>query len=975
MVLSQSSYKKLLVFLVIGLLLQFSTDATAQENTFECNGDLIITLSGSGVGGGTKAFNIELIGSAAQFGSLADFTISINSSGFNSQDGYIYGITGGNDIIRLKSNGTFDNLGEPTYLPNGLSAAGDFDANGIYWIHHRGDASFYGIDVNNGNMLVDHLELQWHPSTGNSGKFAEDIDDLVFDPLDKTSMYTYQRNSSGPTGTRGHLLRANIDPSSPEYGFIFSEGKLTSSEIIHIGAMFFDSQGQLFGYGANSQPINQNRLIRIDRDPTRANLVAIGPGASANDGCSCPFSMYVTKATDDAYNVCLSETMRFDYVIGNTSNVRPDGVTFRDTFPPGFEIMSIDFSEIFGNVAPGTGIGTNKLTITDIDFANKEVMMSVYVKPSLVSGTYNIQARLEDLPKRFGSKILADDPETLASNDPTIFIVDYELFTEAFDIGDDVVMCEGEIANFTANIPLSGTLITWNTGETGPFASTANTGMVIATAELGACYDIDTALVEVVPYPVIDLMADITLCANETTILEVPYQQGHTYLWSTGENNNAIIATKTGEYTLEVNDRGCITKDTVDVDFIFEGYDLVLPDLKFCEGEGFDINISNPWPVTYEWSLPGGGVSNSNVLTYSDMVASQSGQFTIDMEYLDCKITETFMLDVLEYPLSALAPVERPCIGDAVDLSVPFDSDYTYDWNTGETTSDISVSETDMYIVVIDNDGCITTDSARVEYVFEQFQDGFPDVTLCEGDSLSFVANNDFPVDYLWTLPDGTEITESKIEYDLVDESDAGNISLYMQYNQCIFDDEFLLNVNPQPELEIDNEVTFDLCDSITIDIDNVTPGTTIEWTPADIVSCQDCEHITVMTTRSGYITVRVVDDIGCETIDSVYLDLGDIGLGSPTHIPNIFSPNDDRSNDFFVVLPLCYKILKFEIFDRWGNNVYSKTQHPETDSVEWDGQNHVGPCEQGVYTWVAEFHYINSGELRILSGDVTIVR
>jgi len=976
MVRSQIIASHQIAALVFMLVLTMLVPSNAQDNTFICNGDLIITLSGSGVGGGTNAHNIELNGTFAQFADLAQYSIPINSSGFNSQDGYIYGITSSNDIVRLKSNGTFDNLGDPGYLPLGLSAAGDFDADGTYWIHHRGDATFYGIDVNNGLQLVDELELEWHPSTGNSGKFTEDIDDLVFDPLDKTAMYTYQRNGQGPLGTRGHLLRANVDPSSPEYGFIYSAGALSPSEIVHMGAMFFDSQGGLFGYGAGPGPFVQDRLIKIGREPAVANLVATGPGASANDGCSCPFSMFVTKRTPDSYNVCLGEPIVVTYEIGNTSTVESGAVTFRDTFPTGFVVEDIIFDEVFGIVQPGTGIGTNKIVIEGINIKNKVVTFQALVRPSLVSGTYNIYAELTDLPPRFGSVIYSDDPETFASNDPTIFIVDYEEFKEAFDIGDDVVMCEGEIANFTANIPLAGTVISWNTGEQGPFASTATAGTVIATAELGACYDADTVQVEIVPYPVIDLGPEITLCANESQILEVPFDPQYSYLWSTGENNNAILAATTGAYSVTVDDRGCSTSDSTYVDIIFEDYELELPDLNVCEGDILDINVTNPWPVDFTWTLPDGSTSNDPQLAYSSLQEGQSGSYSISMQHLGCEYIEEFDLDVNVYPLAGLESVERPCLSEDVLLSVPDVPSYSYTWNTGATTADITVTESGEYAVTIENDGCFTVDSSRVAYVFEEFADGFPNIVVCEQDPIIFSAlNEEIEVTYLWTLPDGSVVTNPEIIIPMATVADAGTFSIEMQYGQCDFADIFDLDVNPEPTLSLDTEISFDICDSLTILIEDVQPGSTIEWTPQDLVNCQNCDVTTVMTTSSQYITVNVMDEIGCTNRDSVYLDIEDTGLGEQFNIPNIFSPNGDNNNEFFILEPLCYTINEFEIFDRWGNNVYSLAKEPTVNRVEWDGRNSIGDCATGVYTWVGEFTFINSGITKTWSGDVTIVR
>lgn len=654
----------------------------SQEDKFFCNGDLIITLSGDGTW--TNAHAISLDGSMASFSSLANYDIAINSSGFNSVDGYIYGITNTYEIIKLKANGIFENLGKPSFLEtNSISAAGDFDKNGIYWIHHRGTKSFYGIDVNNGNQLIDHLELQWHSSSGNTGKFEESIDDLVFDPLDPTSMYTYQRGWDetpiNGDATIGHLLRADLDPTSDTYGYVFSAGKLDREVIAHLGAMFFDSQGHLFGYGDDvlDGSIIQNKLIKINRNPASASLVAIGPGASANDGCSCPFSMFITKKTPDSYNVCHGEPIEVTYEVGNNSTVDPNGAVFTDTFPPGFVIEDIIFEEEFGSIRAGTGIGTNKLIIDNIRLINKVVSFRIMVQPSLVSETYKIHAQLSNLPLRFGSIIYSDDPETLASNDPTIFVVDYLQFQEDFEIGDDITICEGDTASFIAPEPLPNTNILWNTGAVGNFASTTESGLVIATAQLGVCSDADTVIVTMTPYP----------------------------------------------------------------------------------------------------------------------------------------------------------------------------------------------------------------------------------------------------------------------------------------------------------QVELDNELTYDICDSLTVNINEISPGSHIEWSPAEIFQCQNCETNTAMTTTDQIIVVTATNEEGCSAHDTLKLYIEDKGLGHQSHIPNIFSPNGDRNNDFFEITPSCYRIEKFQIFDRWGNSVYVFEDNLHQEHLKWDGNNHLGSCTEGVYTWIGEFTYINSGLTKILSGDITIVR
>jgi len=801
--------------------------AMGQNDMFDCNGDLIITLYNNS-GGATTAFNIELEGFTANFGTLSSFPIQVNSTGFNSQDGYIYGVSDFGNFIRLKADGTFDNLGKPPGFPNVVfSAAGDFDANGIYWIHERITNKFFAIDLAS-FTIVQELQFRWHASTGNSGVFLPDIDDLVFDPLNKTSMYTYQRNyenTPSASTTNGHLLRVDLDPDSDTYGFIFDEGQLDPSIIIHLGAMFFDSQGKLFGYGIDpaDNPI-QNRLIRIDRDPAQAQVVARGPGASSNDGCSCPFSLYVTKATDDNYSVCESELMQFDYIIGNSSNVSPDGVTFRDSFPTGFEIVDIQFSEEFGRVVPGTGIGTNKLIIEDIDFANQEVEFTVLVRPTLQSNFYNIQAELTNLPTRFGEIILSDDPESLASNDPTFFVVDYEQFQTEFEIGDDAIICDGEIAEFTATLPLPNTDVVWNTGAQGVFVQSDETQTLIATATLGACSATDTVEVTVLPYPEI-----------------------------------------------------------------------------------------------------------------------------------------------------ALGDDQEPCLGDDVVLSALTDPSFEYQWSSGQLSPDIEATSSGLYIVTVSNQQCSTTDSIMIDYTFEEFEKLFLDTAICEGTSISFDSNNELGAAPSWTLPDGSSTESAIVNIAAASSSDAGQYQIQLEANDCFLDRSFELNVNLEPELQVDREVAFDICDSIILDIASYDPTNSVVWTPADILACPECPSTPAVTTSDQWLTVTVQDEIGCSTTDSIFLDIVDQGLGDPIHIPNVFTPNDDRANDFFVVLPLCYRIETFKIYDRWGNLVYVKPAGDAT--VEWDGYHNGQIAEMGVYTWFGEFTFVNTSESRIVSGDVTLIR
>lgn len=949
----------------LSILCLFMYQLDAQDDTFDCNGDLIITLYG-GTGGNTNAHNISVTDDQATFNDLTTFfNLEVNSTAFNSVDRYIYGVAE-NDIIRLKSDGTFDNLGKPSYFPfNVDSFAGDFDSEGIFWVHERTTKSFFGIDLNNGLALKAQLQLQWHPSTGNTGTFLNDIDDLAFDPLQPNVMYTYQRYSESPFGTRGHLLRVDMDPASPTYGFIFSEGPLSPTVIIHLGALFFDSKGVLFGYGGVTSASNQNQLIKIDRGPAVGITIAQGPTARANDGCSCPFSMYLTKATEDAYNVCLSELMKFDYVIGNSSNIVPTGVIFTDSFPTGFEIVNFDFSEPFGSITPGTGIGTNKIEITNITFSNKQVTFSIYVKPSPVSGFYNIQADLTNLPARFGTRLVSDDPETFFNDDATKFVVDYEFFPDNFSIGDDITMCIGQTANFAASLPLPGTEVIWNGSGIGTSYSTEMPGMIVAEAILGGCNAYDTVMVEVLPYPEPAIGDDLVFCEGVIGELGVPSNPDYTYSWNTGNLSNSIEVSETGTYILEVNNQGCIAYDTALVEAIPFPEPAIGDDLVFCEGDIGQLGVPTNAAFTYSWNT---GDLNSSI------EVSESGIYILEVDHRGCISYDTAMVETLEYPEPDIGDDLILCLGETTTLSVPANPDYFYTWSTGEFSNSIEVSESGNYMLEVNNRGCKAVAAAEVIFAFEEYELGFEDVEICEGVPISIRAGNPFDANYTWIKSDGSTLSDSSLIIDNTSPDLSGIYTIEMEYLDCKYNSSFDVQINPLPEVELEQEVTYDICDSIHLTV-LADPLVNLAWSPAEVINCVGCNDINAMVTQDTYFEVTATDSIGCSTTDSILVIIEDTGLGDPVHIPNIFSPNADNQNDAFIVRPLCYEIKEFKIYDRWGNMVYTKDMQPNSDTVEWDGYNQIGLCMNGVYVWYGLFKFINSGEEVLLSGDVTLIR
>lgn len=125
---------------------------------------------------------------------------------------------------------------------------------------------------------------------------------------------------------------------------------------------------------------------------------------------------------------------------------------------------------------------------------------------------------------------------------------------------------------------------------------------------------------------------------------------------------------------------------------------------------------------------------------------------------------------------------------------------------------------------------------------------------------------------------------------------------------------------------------------------------------------------------EGGQYSVYYTSSKNC---DSIYVLVLIIKKKGEVWIPNVFSPNGDLVNDYFVIFasPEINEIKNVLIFDRWGALVYSKEHFPPNDeSVAWNGRLNNKLLNPGVYAYVVNW-VDQSGKLHIEKGNVTLVR
>ena len=195
-------------------------------------------------------------------------------------------------------------------------------------------------------------------------------------------------------------------------------------------------------------------------------------------------------------------------------------------------------------------------------------------------------------------------------------------------------------------------------------------------------------------------------------------------------------------------------------------------------------------------------------------------------------------------------------------------------------------------------------------------------------------------------------------------------------YNRALSEKDIrTLHLRPDQIERTGQVVNLFLGNSIDINLTN-TCATNFSWSPVDGVSNPSAGEPTITPVQKGEILYRIAlwDTVStCIARDSILLnviDPNDLDCNA-IFLPNAFSPNGDGLNeDFGISNPYAVQeLLAFDIYDRWGNKVFSTTDPFQ----RWDGSYRGQAVNPGVMKYAIQLRC--DGEEKVLTGLVSILR
>jgi gliding motility-associated-like protein len=156
------------------------------------------------------------------------------------------------------------------------------------------------------------------------------------------------------------------------------------------------------------------------------------------------------------------------------------------------------------------------------------------------------------------------------------------------------------------------------------------------------------------------------------------------------------------------------------------------------------------------------------------------------------------------------------------------------------------------------------------------------------------------------------------------------------------------------------------------------SPGTNGDYILLTTLNNADDTSVYVQpssSTIAGCYAVTAVDSFMNESSYSnvVCVDIDSCNLYA---LPNVFTPDGDGYNDYFIPFPYDFvDHISLQIFNRWGKIVFT-TEDPD---INWDGKNqntHIN-CSEGVYFYICDvYEYKLQGlKKRTLHGFLHLLR
>lgn len=535
------------------------------------------------------------------------------------------------------------------------------------------------------------------------------------------------------------------------------------------------------------------------------------------------------------------------------------------------------------------------------------------------------------------------------------------IINNSIDItSSNITICPGDTIPLSSTIVGNLTNIQW-TGNNGSFSSnsTNNTNyfsspldnvnfyiFLLGTTSCGVVLK-DSILIQTGgnATPVTITSSTTELCNGDSILLTA--NGAGNYTWNTGSNSSSIYISTAGTYSVTSSSScGSSNDNIVITNAPTINLNLSTSQSQICIGSSTTLTASGAPNYTWYNGSNGNNVSVQNAGNY----------FVIG--YNNCyRDSQSIAISVIFPPSLSIASSNSSleiCNGQTIDLTAS--GSYNYLWNTSDTSSTITINTPGTYSVTssnlcgTDNEQIIITNGTTPNVSI------IGDSILCNNQSISLTASG--TGNLLWS--NGSQNQNININ--------SGGQYYVIATNNCGSDTAYHTIQNYSLNASFSSDYVYGSDVPAIINFTNTSSNAvTYTWSFGDGNS-SFIEHPSHTYTTNGEYTVLLTasNQYCSDNFETTFIFDAPNGV----FVPNVFTPNNDGTNDIFEIIGENIAAIECEIFNRWGEKLYSWNNL----SGFWDGKYKNTYVTDGTYFYVANITWKNDSK-ETLRGHISVLK